>query len=258
VTEFFDLHYPRDPDGKIRFAPAQSLETWHEAVNPLPEIAGLRYLLPKLIELPTTITTEEVRSRWRRMVDDLPPIPTGEKDGRPVLLPAEQFDKKKNTENPELYAIFPFRLFGVGKPNLQLARNTFAARLHQSHDCWSQDDVQMAYLGMTQEAKEFVSRRASPQSRSQSRFPAFWDAFHDWIPDMDHGGVLQLALQAMLMQTEGSEILLLPAWPREWDVDFKLHAPGQTVVEGRVREGEVTELRVTPERRRNDVTVTPS
>src|SRR5206468_2976870 len=52
VTEFFDLHYPRDAAGKIRFEPAQSLETWHEAVNPLPEIAGLKYLLSKLLELP--------------------------------------------------------------------------------------------------------------------------------------------------------------------------------------------------------------
>src|SRR5262249_26657430 len=41
VMEFFDRHYPRDANGKIHFEPAQSLETWHEATNPLPEIAGL-------------------------------------------------------------------------------------------------------------------------------------------------------------------------------------------------------------------------
>jgi hypothetical protein len=253
VTEFYDLHYPRDAAGKLRIEPSQALETWQDATNPTPDLAGLQYVLPKLLELPDSMTTDAMRTRWRRMLGELPDIPVGEKQGQPVICPAERFDKKKNTENPELYAVFPFRVFGVGKPNLELARNTFAARLHQSHDCWSQDDVQMAYLGLVEQAKDYLTKRASPASHSDSRFPAFWNAFHDWIPDMDHGGVLQLALQAMLMQTEGSEILLLPSWPKEWDCDFKLHAPQQTIVEGTVRQGRLTDLHLTPAHRRADV-----
>jgi hypothetical protein len=189
------------------------------------------------------------------MLNELPPIPVGEKDGKRVVLPAERFDKKKNTENPELYCIFPYRLFGVGKPDVELARDTFAGRLHQSHTCWSQDDIQAALLGLTDQAKCSLIGRASPECHSDSRFPGFWNAFKDWCPDIDHGGVLQLALQFMLVQCEGREILLLPAWPKEWDVDFKLHAPFQTVVEAKVRGGKVVELNVTPESRRADVRV---
>ena len=44
--------------------------------------------------------------------------------------------------------------------------------------------------------------------------------------------MLMKTLQAMLLQTEDKTILLLPAWPADWDVDFKLHAPYNTVVEG--------------------------
>ena len=51
VLEFFDLHYPANEKGKIRFEPAQALETWHVAVNPVPEIAGLRYTLGKLARI---------------------------------------------------------------------------------------------------------------------------------------------------------------------------------------------------------------
>jgi hypothetical protein len=314
VTEFYDLHYPRDENGKFRFEPAQALETWQDATNPLPEIAGLRYVLSNLLNALTpspgtakssastpspgtakgsastpspgtpgegrgegsAANTENVansghaplprplpeygerelcslRQRWHRMLDELPPIPIGEKDGNRVVLPAQRFDQKKNTENPELYCTFPYRIYGVGKPDLQLARDTFAARLHQSHDCWSQDDIQMALLGLTDQAKEWISKRAAPASHSDSRFPAFWNAFHDWVPDVDHGGVLQMALQSMLMQCEGREIRILPAWPKVWDVNFKLHAPFQTVVEGRVRNGQVEELRLTSESRRADV-----
>jgi alpha-L-fucosidase 2 len=265
ITEFFDLHYRRDEKGKIRFEPGQALETWHEASNPLPEVVGLRYLLGRLVELkkrPSPLPSpgvpgegEKLLQRWRRILGELPEIPVGEKEGVKVILPAERFDKKKNTENPELYGIFPYRIFGVGKADLKLARDTFAARLHKSHECWSQDEIQMALLGLTAEVKESLMKRASAASHSESRFPGFWNAFKDWLPDVDHGGVLQMALQLMLMQCEGEQILLLPAWPGEWDVDFKLHAPRQTIVEGKVREGRVVELSVTPESRRKDVVI---
>ena len=62
-----------------------------------------------------------------------------------------------------------------------------------------------------------------------------------------------MALQAMLMQADGREIVLFPAWPREWDVEFKLHAPLNTTVEGVYRSGKLKSLKVTPEFRRKDV-----
>lgn len=254
VTEFYDLHYPRDPEGRIRFEPAQSLETWHEVTNPLPEIAGLQYTLSKLVET-FRPTLPALCGRWTRMLDQLPKIPIAEGYERGTIKPAERFDRKKNTENPELYCVFPYRLYGVGKPRLELARDTFAVRLHPSHECWSQDDIQMALLGLTEQARQWITRRAAPDSHSESRFPAFWNAFHDWIPDMDHGGVLQLALQFMLMQCEGREIRLLPAWPADWEAHFKLRAPFQTIVEGHVRAGKLVELRVTPPSRQDDVIV---
>ncbi len=34
-----------------------------------------------------------------------------------------------------------------------------------------------------------------------------------------------IALQRMLVQYEGDEIYLFPAWPKNWDVEFKVYAP---------------------------------
>ena len=62
-----------------------------------------------------------------------------------------------------------------------------------------------------------------------------------------------IGLQEMLMQTIGDQIVLFPAWPKEWDVDFKLHAPGNTVVECSLKEGEIVRLEVTPESRKKDI-----
>ena len=48
IVLFYDQHYERDANGRIRLSPSQALETWQEAVNPLPDVAGLRYVLTRL------------------------------------------------------------------------------------------------------------------------------------------------------------------------------------------------------------------
>lgn len=90
------------------------------------------------------------------------------------------------------------------------------------------------------------------------RFPAFWAHGSDYVPDEDNGGNGQNTFQLMLMQSEGKKIRLLPAWPKSWDGQFKLHAPFNTTVEGRVRGGAIENLQVTPAARRADVEIVAS
>jgi alpha-L-fucosidase 2 len=59
----------------------------------------------------------------------------------------------------------------------------------------------------------------------------------------------------MIMQTDGRRIQLLPAWPKDWTAEFKLHAPYQTVVKAHVENGRITHLQVTPPERAKDVVV---
>lgn len=105
VVIFYDQHYPRSrtAGGKLVITPAQSLETWHSAVDPLPEIAGFHVVVSGLLELPDGLTTPEQRERWRRFRDELPELPLGEEDGKKWIKPARLYDDKRNGENPELY-----------------------------------------------------------------------------------------------------------------------------------------------------------
>ena len=251
LISFFDQYWKRDSNGKIRFDPAQSLETWHVAVNPLPEIAGLEFVLPRLLALPKTFTTQQQRQRWQRMLSELPPIPVREVNGRKLIQPAESFANCANSENPELYGVYPFRLFGVGHDNLALARDTYAVRKNRANACWSQDSIQAALLGLGDEAGRQVADRASISAAY--RFPAMWGPFNDWIPDQDHGSNTLNTLHFMLLQYDGDRLFLFPAWPRSWNVAFKLHAPKNTVVEGVYRAGKLENLRVTPSSRLHDV-----
>jgi len=252
ITTFYDKHYPRDGAGKIRFEPATALETWHTAVNPMPEIAGLRYVLPRLLALPKNLATEEQRAMWRKTLADLPPVPIGERDGKKVLLPAETFSDCKNCENPELYAIFPFRLYGVGKPDLAVGKTSFDVRVNKQSLCWTHDGLQAALLGDVTIAKNITVEKFS-QPPAPQRFVAFYPPNYDESPDMDNGGTAMMSLQCMLMQCEGRKIVILPAWPKEWNAKFKLHAPYQTVVEGEVKDGALVKLIVTPSSRCRDV-----
>ena len=163
---------------------------------------------------------------------------------------------KKNVENPELYAVFPFRLVSFEKENAGLGVQALEHRWDRGNSGWRQDDIFMAYLGLADDARENLVGRARNHHKG-SRFPAFWGPNYDWIPDQDHGGVLTKALQAMLLQPDpySDKIHLLPAWPKDWDVKFKLHAPRQTTIECEFRDGAVQSLVVTPPARRRDVTL---
>jgi hypothetical protein len=89
--------------------------------------------------------------------------------------------------------------------------------------------------------------------RPRPKFPAFWECKMDGTPDNDHGANSVNTLQAMLLQSDGDKIHLLPAWPEDWDVSFKLTAAKRTTVEVLYQNGRVTSLKVTPESRRNDI-----
>lgn len=250
VLTFYRQHYALGADEKLRIEPSQALETWQKAINPLPPIAGLHCVLNGLLELPQELTTEDQRAFWLAFQKVLPDLPRGK---GPVLAAAgEILEEARNSENPELYAVFPYHLFGMDRPELDMARRTFEQRRVKGNEGWRQDDTQAALLGLTEEAAERLSKRLANKNEG-SRFPAFWGPNFDWIPDQDHGGNAMMALQNMLLQTNGRKILLFPAWPKSWDVEFRLNAPWNTVVEARYKNGNLENLTVTPPKRRQDV-----
>jgi len=252
VLAFFDQYYETDSAGKLVMHPSQAVETWWECTNPMPEVAGLHAVSQRLLSLPDSVTTSPQRRYWKSVQAKLPDIPTRQIDGVTMLAPAEKFDMKRNIENPELYAVFPFRLIALGKPSVELGIKAFEHRWDKGNHGWRQEEIFMAYLGLTDQVRDNLVRRARNKHKG-SRFPAFWGPNYDWTPDQTHGGVLMKAFQSMLLQTDGKKIYLLPAWPREWNVDFKLHAPYKTIVQGRVRNGEVQDLDVSPPSRRADI-----
>ena len=252
IINFYDNHWGRDGNGKILFDPAMALETYNTAVNPLPEIVGVNKVCVELLKLPESVISKSQRKQYERLITELPEIPTREVDGEILLAPAYEYSGKQNIENPELYAVFPYRRFGVGKENIEIAKRSFIKRESRENRGWQQHAIKAAYLGLTEEAANLMVQNFNASTTSY-RFPTMWGPNYDWTPDQCHGSVAMTALQRMLVQYDGDEIYLFPAWPKEWDVAFKLHAPHNTTIEVTLKKGEIIQLKVTPEEREKDI-----
>ena len=260
VLKYFDTRFRKDADGRIILDPTQSVETyWFDVINDTPTVAGLIDVSTRLCALPENLTSNEQRKFFSHMKTAAPVIPIEEAqlNGKPVrrIGVAQKYNpKRSNCENPELFPIWPFRIFGLERPMLDEARNAYQMRGSHNDVGWGYDGNAAPLLGLTDEAARILKVKID-NSNTAYRWPATWGPNFDWLPDHCHGGNLMASTNYMLLQHSGDKILLLPAWPKDWDVSFKLHAPHQTTVECVYRNGKIEKFEVLPKERRKDITL---
>ncbi|MRS64582.1 hypothetical protein GJJ30_25005 [Larkinella terrae] len=261
---FFNEHYQYlakkrgskafDGENKLILYPGSAAETYKMTYNASSTIAALRTVLTRLLDLPDSYLTSEKRTFWQQMLNRIPPLSFRSFDGHPTIAPAKLWERINNVETPQLYPVFPWGIYGIGKPGLDTALNTYRfdrdALKFRSHIGWKQDNIFAARLGLTDEAARLTLLKLGNSGR---RFPAFWGPGFDWTPDHNWGGSGQIGLQEMLLQADGKKIYLFPAWPKNWDVHVKLHAPYNTTVEAVLKNGKLESLTVIPESRRKDI-----
>jgi len=249
-------------DGKLVIYPANGLEFARGATDPIEVVCGLKRITAGLLALPEI--SPDVRARLEKIQPTLPDLPTGKRQGVLSLEPAKSWEAEYNKWEPiEMYAFWPYRFVGITRPEtLQLARDTWEtvpadrARLCKQDYSWMANVANMAALAWPDKAKERAIYKMANNTAPQARFPAFFGPGHDWLPDHNWGGSGSVGIQEMILAPEPGphgKLNLFPAWPKEWDVDFKLHAPGQTVVEGVLRGGKLEALNVTPASRAQDI-----
>ena len=276
--KFYELQFPgRDAAGKLIMFPAATVETYQPVKNPNTEITGLRFLLGKLLTFDIGL---ERQAHWTKLLAALPEVPTRRIRGMDLLAVGDEYAAGREIcESPELYSVYPFRQAWLGNDRLlAMARQSFHVRTTSLDGTvddqavetggWQAAPVQAAYLGLAREAARLMSINFNDQfigwndnvdpqapwpARPRARFPAFWECKMDGTPDNDHGANSVNSLQSMLLQSDGRKIYLLPAWPEDWDVSFKLCANDNTTVECVYRAGKVRSLKVTPAVRRADV-----
>ncbi|MBP6023531.1 DUF5703 domain-containing protein [Ferruginibacter sp.] len=269
---FFDEHYQYlakqrgakalDGNGKLVLYPGSGAETFKMAYNSTSTIAALKTITNRTVDfMMNKMTGHNIDTSFFRRSKYLvefylriPDINYQTFNGHTTIAPAKNWERVNNTESTQLYPVFPWGIYGVGKPGLDTAINTWKydtlVNKFRSHIGWKQDNIWAARLGLTDEAWQLTSLKLQ---NSERRFPAFWGPGFDWVPDHNWGGSGMIGLQEMLLQTADKRILLFPAWPKDKDVHFKLHAPYNTIVEAEWKDGKMTKLIVIPEERKKDV-----
>ena len=261
---FFDEHYQYlarkrgikalSGKGHLILYPGSAGETYKMAYDANSTVAALQTVLKGLLGLPEKYLSGSRRKQFEKMLKRIPPISYRECEGHVTIAPARAWARINNVESMQLYPVFPWGIYGVGRPGLDTAINTWKydpdAIKFRSYVGWKQDNIWAACLGLTKEAAGLNEKKLE---NGNLRFPAFWGPGFDWTPDHNWGGAGMTGLQNMILQKDGSKIFLFPAWPKNWNVHFKLHAPLNTTVEGILKNGKLKMLKVLPESRANDV-----
>ncbi len=235
---FFDAHYQYeaskrgvkafDADGKLIIYPGSGCETYKMAYNPSSTIAAL-------------MAVHQAWGKDSAQASHIPEIPLRTVEGKTCIAPAIVWARIQNVETPQLYPVFPWRIYGLGRPHLDIARNTYLYDPHaiemRSSKGWKQDPIWAACLGLTDEAARLMKEKFAD---GPYRFPAFWEPAFDWAPDCNRGGSAMISLQEMLLQeTPAGELLLFPSWPKSWNVKFKLHATSGRSVIAEMKDGKI-------------------
>jgi hypothetical protein len=279
IISYYDQYYqerllketgkPLDERGKLYIYPSDACEPYHGCVNNLDVLAGLKALVRDLLDTPPSVLSADKRTYLTEFANRIADFKIEEKNGRKLYAaadkPPEWIFHNTNMDFPQMYICFPFSAVSLGRSDMTLVKNTWElgpvnATVQHQNQCWYQNAINFARMGETAKAADFTLKKLLHPGL---RFPVFY--YTTYIgggsfchpPDHDHGGVAMTALQEMLLQTDGKRILLGPAWPAEWDCDFKLHAPYQTTVEGKVVAGKVIVEKVTPASRQADIEIFP-
>ncbi|WP_298477092.1 DUF5703 domain-containing protein [uncultured Maribacter sp.] len=272
-------------DGKLVLKDMQATETYKMGENPALEVTALKKNLKALIQLPEKWVANEEKATFKDWLKRVPDLEFRNRNGHKVIAPLKVGDfRMGNREIPQLYPVFPYGDYAIGQPNIEIGINTWKYGLDKATAKyilemygkdevypqkeewwgWGQQAIFLARLGLTNEAKTYVSKKLSNAkgdpwgNPKEARFPAFWGPGYGCLPSMEWGASGMIAIQEMLLQTisnQGKDLRILPAWPQEWNVQFKLHAPNNTTVECALLNKKIQTLTVMPEYREKDIII---
>jgi hypothetical protein len=264
---YIETRFKGRENGKIVIGPLQSVETYWDTINPITVIAGLKAVTERLLKLPGHLVSN--RDYYKEFELQIPDISYFEYHGKKIIAPASIYEEnRRNVEPPQMYAIVPFRCYGIFKEDYTVAFDTYnycmdTYQLRKpfsigetpgspSFSGWQYMPVCAALLGLRDECAEMLESNCALKNPG-TRFPAMWGPIYDAVPDTDHGANIINTLQNMLLQVDGEKIYLLPALPVHWNVSFKLFAPKDTSIECRYCNGSIEKLVVTPKERERDI-----
>lgn len=244
--DFYLNYAKKGPEGKYHIEPADAQESYWLVKDPAQDLAALRWGLPVALAVSEKLSVDaELRPRWRDLLENLAPFSVDQTTNMIREADLAPNAQRHNSENVADYAIYPFAVFGVGKPDYALAKSTFLQRpVPGMGNGWEPAAICAARLGLADEAAKLVLAHMNANLRFNSGgwYSPTGIMFAGMMPDVpyfDSPGVSNQAIQEMALQSHDGVLRIAPAWPARWQAQFRLLARGGFLVTAEVDRGQV-------------------
>ncbi|MBT5876163.1 MAG: hypothetical protein HOH43_22235 [Candidatus Latescibacteria bacterium] len=265
VAEFYRGLARRGADGYWHMHRTNAHEDFWGVTDSIMDLAAIRGVLPLAIHAAEQLDLDvDLRAEWQQFLHGLAPYPMGH-DGRARALTdgaladdawaagyLDAVNGSHNVGDVQLSPIFPFEDWTIETrdPSMDtIARSTLErVPLHQhvlaggALKTAIRTPIAAVRTGAGEKLPEILQRYRAAFAPLPNGFSLFEGST---AHSVEHLGLLTLTLQEALLQsvapTPGSpEVMnVFPAWPKKWDVSFRLLARGGFLVSASMRGGAI-------------------
>jgi hypothetical protein len=269
VAEFYrSLVRPGD-DGHRHLHGTNAHEDFWGVTDSIMDLAAIRGTVPLALRAAEILDTDgDLCGQWRSLFAELAPYPMGSDPRAQALTGAVlddeawaagylgEVDGSHNPEDVQLTPIFPFEdwtlvtqtpdVDAVVQRTMALAPRHRRVLDGEALNTAIRSPIAAVRAGLGEQLPAMLASYRTAFSPLDNGFSLFEQVTPGYqAHSIEHLGLLTMALQEALLQSvsprpgEPEIIAVFPAWPREWDAEFRLLARGGFMVQARFAAGTV-------------------
>ncbi len=265
VTEFYYNFSKRDNNGTFYIEGTNAHEDFWGVKNSIMDLAAIRGVVPLAIHASEILGVDEnLREKWQFFLDHLSPYPMGYEPGSKSLEKGclsddvwsagyrGEVDGSHNSEDVWLNPVFPFEDWTLEThiPSMDSIVQKIVDLVPRQNSILNGDNCNTAIRS------PIATIRAGRGELLPELLTNYYEAF-DPLPNgmslfegvtaqsIEFLGIISTAIQEGLLQSisprpgQPEVINVFPAWPKKWDVSFKLLARGGFIVSASICNGEI-------------------
>lgn len=223
--------------GQYAMPGSYSHETYWNVPNPITDLAAIRALFPKAIQVSQALGVDaDLRAKWQDVLAKLVPYKTETVNGQVRWLPHDPpISSTHNTENIACELAWPYSVTGIGSPDLQVAIQSYRTRPFAYTEIWSPDAIQAARLGLGDNAFTDLKQMQTKHQDRSNGLVSNTNGVFDFV------GLVIPSINEMMLQSHNDTIRVFPALPAATGLvaRFSLLATGGFLVTSEKEAGDV-------------------
>ena len=274
VAEFYRSYARKSQDGRWHVHGTNAHEDFWGVTDGIMDLAAIRGTVPLAIRAAELLGVDpDLREQWAAFLDRLAPYPLGA-DPRAKALSGGTLaddawaagykgaiDGSHNPEDVQLTPIFPFEDWTletsdeavgvVARRTLELAPRHSRVLAGESLNTAIRSPIAAVRAGAGEELPAILACYRAAFAPIENGFSLFEQTTPGYqAQSIEHLGLLTMILQEALLQSvaprpgEPEVIRVFPAWPHDWDAEFRLLARGGFLVSATMCRGHIEAVEI--------------